>query len=351
MQIRPHSLLLIALSGAIASCGSPAEPAVKPDLQCVDIPNGQFFQWVNGRLVGVQSAEDAREQPPETARRIGVTLAGMGYPWVVLNWDGQTVRVGGIAPNELTRSDAFIAAKSAFEADSISGPLVQRVINEITVRNAGGDIAARLTQQLASEGFEWLRVIVIGDSALLVGEAFNAELKQAAYRKGRSLIESDADAGQRVSVVVDTISTPREPRPVGSALRNLPTIPTRVDCENAFFDTMAGRWVEFMPGQAIIDNSSARLLDAVSAVAQHCGAFEVEIGQHAGGLSDGGLAFDLTQRQASAIRDYLSAYGANRDGLLARGYGLSRPLDRSGTAAAADRNTRTEFTVLAPREN
>lgn len=351
MQNRLTSLLLIALSAAVASCGSSVEPTAKTDVECVDIPNGQFFQWVNGRLVGVQSVEDTRERPPETARRIGVTLSGMGYPWVVLNWDGQTVRVGGIAPNELTRSDAFIAAKSAFEADPVSGPLVQRVVNEISVRNAGGEVAARLTQQLASEGFEWLRVVIIGDSALLVGEAFNAELKQAAYRKGRSLIETDLDAGQLVKVVVDSISTPNESRPVGAALRNLPTIPTLVDCENAFFDTMAGRRVEFMPGQAIIDNSSARLLDAVSAIAQQCGTFEIEIGQHAGGLSDGGLAFDLTQRQASAIRDYLSAYGADRDALLARGYGLSRPLDRSGTNAAAERNARTEFSVLGPREN
>ena len=351
MQIRQARLLLIALSVAVASCGSSVEPSTTTDLQCVDIPNGQYFQWVNGRLIGVQSIEDTRERPPETARRIGATLSGMGYPWVVLNWDGQTARIGGIAPSELTRSDAFIAAKSAFEADSISGPLVQRVVNEITVRNTGGDVGAQLTQQLASEGFEWLRVVILGDSALLVGEAFNAELKQAAYRKGRSLVESNPDAGQMVSVVVDAISTPTEARPVGSALRNLPTIPTRVDCENAFFDTMAGRRVEFMPEQAFIDNASARLLDAVSAIAQQCDAFQVEIGQHAGGLSDGGLAFDLPHRQASAIRDYLSAYGADRDKLIARGYGLSRPLDRSESVAAAERNARTEFSVLAPLDD
>ncbi|MEL6860715.1 MAG: OmpA family protein [Pseudomonadota bacterium] len=345
MQIRRSSLPLIALSVAVASCGASVEPTAKAVSQCVDIPNGQYFQWVNGRLIGKSSIEDSRERPPETARRIGITLAGMGYPWVVLNWDGQTASIGGVAPNELTRSDAFIAAKAAFEADTVSGPLVQRVVNDMTVRDTGGAVVARLNQDLASQGFEWLRVVMVDNIALLVGEARNAELKQAGYRKGRSLIEADLDAGQLVNVVVDVISIPDNGRPAGIALQNLPAAPTLIDCENAFFDTLAGRKIEFMPDQAIIENSSSRVLDATSAIAQRCDAFEIEIGRHLGTAEDEDAAIDLSQRQASAIRDYLSAYGANRDTLIAKGYGTAQPLDRSGTEAANIRNTRTEFTV------
>ena len=345
MQIRRHSLPLIALSVALASCSASVEPTTEAGSQCVDIPNGQYFQWVNGRLVGKATIEDTRERPPETARRIGITLAGMGYPWVVLNWDGQTASIGGIAPNELTRSDAFIAAKAAFEADSVSGPLVQRVVNDMTIRDPGSAVATRLNQDLASQGFDWLRVTMVDNIALLVGQARNAEIKQSGYRKARTLIEADLDAGQIVNVVVDVISTPGDALPPGSALRSMPVAPTLVDCENAFFDTMAGRKIEFMSGQAIIENSSARILDAASGIAQRCGAFEVEIGQHLGVGEDESGALDLSQRQASAIRDYLSAYGADRDSLIARGYGVSQPLDRSGTVAAVKRNTRTEFTV------
>lgn len=341
-------LLIAAL---LSACGAPAAIDSADGSGCVDIPDGAYFQWVDGRLVGTQSVQNRAERPPETARRIGVTLAGMGYPWVVLNWDGQIATVGGIAPNGLTRSDAFIAAKAAFEADPIAGPDVTRVINQITVRDDSGQVATRLNQQLASDGFDWLKVVMRGNAALLIGDAGNAELKQSAYRRGRELIDSDVDAAQMVSVIVDVIATPGEARPVGSAVRALSEAPTLVECENALFDSMAGRRIEFMQNQAIIDNSSARLLDAISAIAQQCAAFEIEIGQHGGNRSDRSAALDLTQRQASAIRDYLSAYGADRDGLIARGYGLSDPLDRSGSAAALARNQRTAFSVREPRED
>ena len=340
------------MSVALAACAGATVVETNVEVtECVDIPNGQYFQWVNGRLIGRSDIDDGRERPPETARRIGVTLAGMGYPWVVLDWDGQVASIGGVAPSDLSRSDAFIAAKAAFEADPVSGPLVQRVVNDISIKDPSGAVATRVNQQLAMEGFDWLRVVMIDNIAMLVGDAPNAEIKQAGYRKGRSLIDADLDAVQIVNVIVDDITTPEERRPFGAAIQNLPVVPSLIDCENAFFDTMAGRKIKFLPGQAIIDNSSSRLLDAVAAVAQRCAAFEIEIGQHMGIATDEDAAIDLSQRQASAIRDYLSAYGADRDGLFARGYGISSPLDRSGTLAAQTRNSRTEFSVRTTQDN
>lgn len=344
-------LSVIAFCAILTACGDPMEARSDESLECVEIPNGQYFQWVDGRLVGANAVQDAREQPPETTRRIGATLAGMGYPWIVLDWDGQVAIVRGEAEDSLTRSDAFTAAKAVFEADPVSGPLVQRVDNEISVREPAGAIASRLTQALRDEGFEWLSVTMRGDAALLVGEARNAELKQAGLRRARTVVDRDPDAVSLVSVLVDVIMTTGDRMPVGSAVRDLSLDPTRIDCENAFFDTMAGRKIEFMDEQAVIEADSSRLLDAVSAVAQQCDDYTIEIGQHIGASSGEASVLDLSQRQASAIRDYLSAYGADRERLIARGYGVSEPLDASGTAQAEARNRRTEFKVLEPLEN
>lgn len=338
----------VLMGAVVSACGRTETVDLVSAPECVEIPEGAYFQWVDGRLVGTQSVGEIKERPPETARRIGMTLAGMGYPWIVLDWDGRVATIGGAAPDELTRSDAFIAAKAAFEADRIAGPMQPRVINEITVRDSSGIVATRLNQQLISEGFDWLTITMAGNAALLVGTASNAELKQSGYRRSRELIDADADASQIVSVIVDVIAAPGEDRPVGSALRVLPETPTLVDCENALFDTMAGRRIEFMQNGAIIDNSSARLLDAVSGIVQQCDAFEIEIGQHDGAPAQASAAVDLTQRQASAIRDYLSAYGADRERLVARGYGLTQPLDTSGSADATARNRRTAFSVRGP---
>mgnify|MGYP001794933092 FL=1 len=164
MRLRPDNLVLVMLACLLASCGPAADPQERAGSVCVEVPNGQYFQFVDGRLVTTSSVQiSEQERPPETARRIGATLAGMGYPWVSLEWDGQTVTVSGMALDENSRSDAFIATKSAFEADPVAGPLVQRVINNMDIRETEDAIAILLTEELDEEdGLTWLRVKIVG---------------------------------------------------------------------------------------------------------------------------------------------------------------------------------------------
>ena len=119
MRFGRRSISLTVVMLMSAACGNAPDAAQQPASICVDIPNGSYFQVVDGRLTAITSTQlDARERPTETARRIGATLAGMGYPWVLLDWDGQVATVSGLALDENTRSDAFIATKSAFLAAS-----------------------------------------------------------------------------------------------------------------------------------------------------------------------------------------------------------------------------------------
>ncbi|MHA7899981.1 MAG: OmpA family protein [Henriciella sp.] len=351
MQIRLFSLPLLVLSAALSGCGPSVETSAKESSRCVDIPNGQFFQFVDGRLVSASLADvNAQELPFETAQRIENTLSAMGYPWVSLDWDGQIATLSGLALDENTRSDAFIAANSLIETDPIAGPLVQRVINQMDVRDTASAIAIRLTQEIAEDGFDWLRVEMAGNVATLIGTAPDLETKEAAYFVGRSTVLSDLDASEIVNIVVDAISVDGAGDPVGRALIGLDEASSAAQCQDAFVEIMNGRNVQFESGEAIVNNDSARLLDAATGVALLCQSHNIEIEGHTDSQGDDESNMDLSQRRASAVRDYLMAYGVEPESLVARGYGATRPISAGDTPEALAINRRTVF-VVRPRTN
>ncbi|MEO1661771.1 MAG: OmpA family protein [Pseudomonadota bacterium] len=347
MPKRYYSAGLIALSALLAGCGASVDSQQTRNAQCVDIPNGMYFQVVEGRLVSTKLSDiQGEERPSDTARRIGRTLAGMGFPWVSIDWDGEVATVYGLARDENSRSDAFIAAKSVFEADNVAGKLVQRVVNRMDVRDAADAIAMRLTEELEDEGLGWLSVSMAGRVATLTGTARNPEAKEDAYRAGRSTVEGDRDAGEIVNIVVDGIALPGDVSTLGDALLGLTPDASSTECQAAFNQVMAERRVSFVSGESIVDNESARLLDALTGVALLCEAYEIEIAGYTDVSETIGDSLDLSQRRASAVRDYLMAYGVDPDRLAARGYGRADLVQAKETSEnASEALAETSFVV------
>jgi len=332
----------------LAGCSQAVQGNATKASQCVDIPDGQYFQVVDGKFIlASDGATEVGEQPPETARRIATTLDRMGYPWMSIDWDGRIATVRGIASDEVTKSDAFIAAKAAFETDPVAGPKVSRVVNEISVRAGAGAVMSKLTNGFKGMGFPWMGLDIKGQVGTLTGTAPDAASKEAAYIAGKAAIEADADASQIVRVVVDGIAIEGGDAGVGSALSALGLNPTVTECQNAFIQTMDGRNVEFEVNEALISTISARLLDAATGVALLCKAHEIEIGGHTDSRGQDTYNLDLSQRRASAVQAYLTNLGVPADGLSARGYGETRPIDPAENDAAWTKNRRTEFTVRA----
>jgi OmpA-OmpF porin, OOP family len=58
--------------------------------------------------------------------------------------------------------------------------------------------------------------------------------------------------------------------------------------------------------------------------------------------------FDLSQRRADAVRDYLIDHGISANRIIARGYGEAEPVASNDTAAGRRENRRVE--VIVPRE-
>lgn len=351
MHLRPENLVVSALASLLVGCGQSVDAPKTISSQCVDIPNGEYFRFVDGRLVSVTQREvDDQERPPETARRIAGTLAGMGYPWIVLEWDGRIAVISGIALDENSRSDAFIAAKSVFEADPVSGPLVLRVVNNMDVRDAEQAIAIRLTRELVEEdGLDWLRVAMAGKVATLIGTADSSSEKEIGYSIGRSTVESDLDASTIVNIVVDAITLSGNGDPVGLALIELNADASVADCQSAFNQVLVGRDVQFEEGESIVKRVSSRLLDAVTGVALLCEGYNMEIVGHIGPRETTSDALDLSQRRASSVRDYLMAYGVSPESLTARGYGRIDTIDLNGAPNSALSLPKTAF-IVRPRD-
>ena len=345
MRSTRNSVIALVFSAGLASCGPPDSANLAKAAQCVDLPEGQFFQVVDGRLVAIASVEESGgEQPIITAQRIGRSLAGQGFPWVTVAWDGQTATIGGLAPDPASRIDGFRNAKDAFENDPLVGESVQQVINEIELRFQGADVSDKLNDAFEAMRIPWMEAEVKSQVVVLKGTAPNRSSERDAYRAALNAISIALNNDDTEYVAVNAITFPGQEKPVGQALINLSTTPTLYECDNALFDTINGRTITFVPGEAIVENANKPLMDALAGIAHLCRAYEIEIRQHAAAPSDEFDVQELSQNRASAIRDQLSIF-ADRDAIIPRGFGAQNPLDQSDTPEARARNQRTEFMV------
>jgi outer membrane protein OmpA-like peptidoglycan-associated protein len=56
----------------------------------------------------------------------------------------------------------------------------------------------------------------------------------------------------------------------------------------------------------------------------------------------------LSEKRASAVRDYLVMQGVNQDAVTARGFGETRPVADNSTAVGRQANRRVELVVTGP---
>lgn len=201
--------------------------------------------------------------------------------------------------------------------------------------------------KLEGESAPWLDLAFAERVLKASGEAPDLESKTAALRSVGEAVDADPEAKGLVSVIVDAISVAGGETGVGAALAALGANPDTAACQQAFTDTLAGRFIAFDTGSARISAESARLLDALTGAALLCKAHGIEVGGHTDARGRDGANLRLSQARAEAVRAYLIERGADAESLTAVGYGSMRLLDASGTEEADAKNRRIEFTVLA----
>ena len=104
--------------------------------------------------------------------------------------------------------------------------------------------------------------------------------------------------------------------------------------------------VNFEFDSARLTGESYESLDRVARSLKEWPEVRVEIGGHTDDTGTDEYNMELSQRRADAVRDYLMSKGINGSRLVAKGYGKTDPINRSGTEEGRAQNRRVELKRL-----
>ena len=108
--------------------------------------------------------------------------------------------------------------------------------------------------------------------------------------------------------------------------------------------------IYFNIGKDTIMSVSHALLDQLAAtLTSNKRITLVEIQVHSDAMGNDQWNLELSQKRANAIHGYLVAKGVDPGRLRAKGYGETKPIDRTNTAKARAKNRRTTFVILQRR--
>lgn len=118
-------------------------------------------------------------------------------------------------------------------------------------------------------------------------------------------------------------------------------------CQSALITATDGGSIVFTTASAELDLRSHQTLDALAEIIKDCPDFIIEVDGHTDSAGDPGANQRLSERRATAVRDYLVRAGVAGGSLSAAGYGETRPLAPNDTPANMARNRRIEFNIAA----
>jgi len=104
--------------------------------------------------------------------------------------------------------------------------------------------------------------------------------------------------------------------------------------------------IHFAFGKARIRPVSYPILDEVADVIRNNPKIRVRIEGHTDTIGGRKYNLRLSQKRAEAVREYLVEKGIGPDRLVAKGYGLSRPIESNRTKAGRAANRRVEFHII-----
>lgn len=101
--------------------------------------------------------------------------------------------------------------------------------------------------------------------------------------------------------------------------------------------------VNFDNDKAILRPEALGILNNAAATLKEWGNAKVEVAGHTDAMSDDGYNLKLSQRRASAVRDYLISQGVAAERLTAKGYGEASPVADNNTEEGRFKNRRVEL--------
>jgi OOP family OmpA-OmpF porin len=127
-------------------------------------------------------------------------------------------------------------------------------------------------------------------------------------------------------------------------------LPTPEGCIADIDRVLEERQITFDPGSPRIDAGAGVVVGKIAAILSDCEEvpMRIEIGGHTDSQGREQMNLELSQARAEAVIDALMARGAPISGLIARGYGETRPIADNDTEAGREANRRIAFRLLDP---
>ncbi len=192
--------------------------------------------------------------------------------------------------------------------------------------------------------FAWLTLGISGTSVIASGEAETQADKDTALKELTLAVKATPEGA--AADIIDNIKVKGSTMtPVGAALAALGANPNVAACNTAFATTMAGRTINFSTGGASIGGDNASLLNTLTAVANACKAHKIEVAGHTDSVGKPENNQALSQKRADAVKTYWTAKGVAAEGLIAKGYGETKPIEPVADETPNEKNRRIDFMV------
>jgi outer membrane protein OmpA-like peptidoglycan-associated protein len=105
--------------------------------------------------------------------------------------------------------------------------------------------------------------------------------------------------------------------------------------------------VTFVTGSANLRPESASILDGVAARIERCHCSHVDIRGYTDSTGSAEFNQKLSERRASAVKDYLEGHGVHSGVLSAEGFGKENPIASNATKEGRSANRRVTVRFLA----
>jgi outer membrane protein OmpA-like peptidoglycan-associated protein len=202
-------------------------------------------------------------------------------------------------------------------------------------------VQREVRDQLNSAGFDWVTLVVSGQSITLSGEQPAPGAGERAIARARA---SDCPTWLgRYRCAVSVVGRFSAPAPFAGAL---PAQAAAEACERSLSRALGGEQIGFASGSAIIEARSGPLLDRLAREARNCSG-SIGIEGHTDIIGRTAFNHSLSEARAGAVRDALIARGVPAERLRAAGFGASRPIADNGSEEGRARNRRIEFHAVS----
>ncbi len=125
-------------------------------------------------------------------------------------------------------------------------------------------------------------------------------------------------------------------------------LPSPEECVTSINAVLKENKITFAPGSATIDPGASKTLDRIAELLRKCENVKMEIAGHTDSQGREEMNLNLSQARAEAVLTALMARRILTSGLVAKGYGETRPIADNKTEEGREANRRIEFTLIAP---